>query len=266
MKKLLFALLLPLTLTAAERVISLAPAVTELIIYAGGQDLLCARSSACNFPETRHLPIAGDMGKPFAEKVLSLKPSAVISDARHPQGNWELLQRCGIKTGFLPGKNLDDLPGNIRKLGTVLSLPDTGKKADILAGKIAHLRKTVPAAPVRSVVLFGVSPLISCGKDSFISEALLLAGAENSAAAGKKGYFILSMEEFCKLEPQMIFIAGIPEKPVRNFFDHPLFRQIPAVKNNRIIFLDENKWCRLAPGIITAIENLRITLQNMQKN
>ena len=265
MKKLLFILLLPLTLTAAERVISLAPAVTELILYAGGKDLLGARSSACDFPEIRHLPIAGDMGKPFTEKVLSLKPSVVISDARHPQGNWELLQRCGIKTCFLPGKNLDDLPENIRKLGSVLNLPDAGKKADILAEKIANLRKTAPADPVKSVVLFGVSPLISCGKETFISEALLLAGAKNSAAAGKKGYFMLSMEEFCKLEPQMIFIAGVPEKIVRDFFAKPLFRKIPAVKNNRIIYLDENKWCRLAPGIVSAIENLRLSLRNMQE-
>ena len=263
MKRILFILLFPLILSGQEKVVSLTPAVTELILYAGGKNLLCGRSSVCDFPETQHLPVAGDMGKPFAEKVLSLKPTIVISDARHPQANWELLKRCGIKTGFLPGKNLDDLPENIRKLGVMLNLPDAEKKSLLLAEKIAGLRKTVTADRERSVILFGVSPLISCGKESFIGEALKLAGAENSAAAGKNGYFILSTEEFCRLEVQTIFIAGVPEKLVRDFFSRPLFKEIPAVKNNRIIFLDENKWCRLAPGIITAIEVLRNTLQNL---
>ena len=65
----------------AARIVSLSPAVTELIFHLGrGKDLV-GRSSACDYPqEVRRLPVAGDFARPDTEKLLSLRPDAVITN------------------------------------------------------------------------------------------------------------------------------------------------------------------------------------------
>ena len=89
-KKILWgALLFPCCLMAAGKVASLSPTVTQLVIYLGGSDRLCGRSSACYFPEVSHLPVVVDMGRPYPEAVLQSRAAWVISDARHPDANWK---------------------------------------------------------------------------------------------------------------------------------------------------------------------------------
>ena len=256
-RKFLFLLLFPFVLTGAERVISLSPAVTELVIFAGGKKYLCARSSACNSPGTAHLPIAGDLGKPFVERVLSCRGTLLLSDAKHPQANWELLRRCGVKTVFLPTEKLSDLPENLRKIGKLLNLPETETQARELSRRISELGKNRPAKSHKAAILFGVSPLISCGKNSFISEALEFSGAKNIAANAGKGYFIISPEFLCSSGAETIYVVGVPRTVVQRYFSRPVFRMIPAVKNSRIIYLPEENWSRLTPATISGAEKLQ---------
>ena len=260
MRKLFFVLLLPCVLWAKERAVSLSPAVTELIIAAGGKSHLCGRSSACDTPEVKDIPIAGDLGRPFAEKVLSLKATIIITDTEHPQARWELLKKCGVKLEVLSNRKTDDLPENIRKIGRVLNLPEAEEKARNTAKKINELRKNPPAVRKKAVILFSVAPLISCGKDTFIAEALALAGAENCLSHESKSYFMLSVEELFRTDPEIIFTAGIPETIVRRYFANGALQKLSAVKNGKIIILDADKFCRLTPKIIDAVFELRAKL------
>lgn len=262
MRKLLFVFLLPCVLFAKERAVSLSPTVTELILSVGGKTLICGRSSVCDAPAVRNIPIAGDLGKPFAEKVLALKASVIITDVEHPQAQWELLRRCGVKIELLSGKNLDDMVENLRRIGKVLNLPEAENKAEQIAEKIGDLRKNPPALRKKAVILFSVAPLISCGKASFITEALSLAGVENPAAQNSKNYFYLSAEELFRINPDIIFIAGVPEKTVREYFANKAFQNLDALKNDRLVILDENKWCRLTPELIEAVLDLRKSLSS----
>ena len=264
MKKLFLIFLLPCVLFARERAVSLSPTVTELILSAGGKELICGRSSACDAPAVKEIPIAGDFGKPFAEKVLSLKATVIVTDAEHPQGQWELLKKCGVKIEVLSGKKLDDLPENLRRIGKVLNLPQAEKEAQRVAGKINDLRKNAPEVRKKAVILFSVAPLISCGKESFITGALALAGMDTPAAQNGKSYFYLTPEELFRINPEIIFTAGIPEKVVRKHFSGKVFQAVDAVKNKRIVVLDENKWCRLTPELIEAVQSMREALSRAQ--
>lgn len=258
--QIILCLLLPLFINAAERVVSLSPAVTELVIYAGGKGQLCARSSACTMPEVNHLPVAGDLGLPFVEAVLKNRATLVLTDIYHPQSQWDLLRRCGVKIELLDNRQIDSLPGNVRKIGSLLSLPDAGNLASALQNRITELRKSRPAKPVKAVIVFGVSPLVSCGKDTFISAAMELAGVENAAASAGQGYFILTPEFLLAAAPEYIFVIGIPETVVQEFFNRGIFRNLPVVRQKKIIILPADKWSRLTPELISAIGELRTLL------
>ncbi|MBR2365398.1 MAG: ABC transporter substrate-binding protein, partial [Lentisphaeria bacterium] len=63
------------------RIISLSPAVTEIICHLGGEKYLVGRSSACDYPESvKKLPVAGDFAKPYMEKILSLRPHYLLTN------------------------------------------------------------------------------------------------------------------------------------------------------------------------------------------
>ena len=81
---LLFMILsFPLYMRGEEvcRIVSLSPAVTEIICHLGGEKYLAGRSSACNYPESvKKLPVAGDFAKPYMEKILLFRPRYLLTN------------------------------------------------------------------------------------------------------------------------------------------------------------------------------------------
>ena len=261
MKKLFLSFFILLFFSAVggvPRVISLSPGVTDAICAIGGKRYLCGRSSACNAPGTSGIPVAGNMGFPALEKVLHLRPTHLISDTKHPDGKWKLLERAGIKVIFLPGKSIDDYPDNLRFLGKLLNLgKNAGRAAAEYEQKISQLRKSIPVRKCKVLPVFGTAPVISCGKESFIHEALLLAGGENICGIAGKSYFTVSTEYILMQQPEVIIFGGIPEAVIKTYFSRREFRNLPAVKNNRIIEVDADDFCRAGTRLPESVKALR---------
>lgn len=249
---------MPLLPARETKVISLSPALTDAIVEIGAADLLCGRSSGCDAPGTAQIPIAGNMGYPNVEKILLLRPEYVISDTRHPGGNWKFLSRQGIKVLFLPGESLADYPANIRKLGKILAREDGAEKtAKKYEEKIAELRASIPAKRNRVLIVFAVPPVISCGKQSFVNEALILAGAENICGTVERAYFTVSTEYILKSAPEVIITTGVPETLVKKYFQRPEFRMVPAVKEQNFIAVDPDEFCRAGHKLPDAVARLK---------
>ena len=262
MKKIVLLLavgvILPVLSARELRVISLSPALTDAIVEIGAADLLCGRSSGCDAPGTKKIPIAGNMGYPNVEKILLLRPDYVISDTRHPGGNWKFLSRQGIKVLFLPGESLGDYPANIRKLGKILARENGAEKvAKKYEEKIAELRTSIPANPRRVLIVFAVPPVISCGKQSFVNEALKLAGAANICGTVERSYFTVSTEYILKSAPEVIITTGVPETLVKKYFQRPEFRMVPAVKEQNFIAIDPDEFCRAGHKLPEAVARLK---------
>ena len=259
----LIVLTVPCLLSAAEKVVSLSPALTQLVMLLDGAGQLCGRSSACYFPEVEHLPVVGDLGRPFPEAVLQSGAEVVICDVSHPEANWQILQRCGVRVELFSTDKIGKLPENLQRLGELLGRERTAEQlAGDLVRKIARLRIEPPAKKFRAVVLFSTDPAISCGQNVFISDVLQLAGVENIAAGAGSGYFMLSAEFIYREDPDWELTIGIPENAVEQMLDNGLLRMLPAVKKRRIITLDIGKWGRLTPEIIDAAEKLRHDLHD----
>ena len=63
------------------RIVSLSPAMTEIICHLGLRENLVGRSEVCNYPESvKNLPIAGAFAKPNVEKILRLKPTHIVTN------------------------------------------------------------------------------------------------------------------------------------------------------------------------------------------
>ncbi len=248
------------------KIVSLSPGVTDAICAIGGVKYLCGRSSACNAPEAEAVPVAGKMGLPAMEKIVKLRPTHIISDTRHPDGNWRMLEQLGIKVMILPGKNVSDHAANLRKLGTILKLETQAEaEAAKYERRIRELqnRKRQRKA-VKVLLVLGMPGVISCGKKSFLHEAVTLAGGENICGKVEQGYFTVSAEYILKAQPEAIICAGLPMKMVKTYFARGEYRNLPAVKQGRFIEVDADSFCRVGGKLPDAISELSDTLSRIK--
>ena len=149
-------------------------------------------------------------------------------------------------------------------MGKLLKLENQSETAaGEFEAEITQLQKSVPEKKVKALIVFAVSPVVSCSKKSFIDEALNLAGVENLCADGRRAYFVVPSEYILRQMPEVIISAGVPETAVRSFFERKEFRYLPAVKKNRIIFIDPDKFCRAGMVLPQAIKALRQEIQRI---
>jgi len=246
--------------SGSGKVVSLSPAATEIILALDGKAALAGRSSACTMSAAADVPVAGDMGLPFVEPVLASGAKTVLTDSVAPAVAWEQLAKCRVKKVVLPAAKLDDLPSNVRTVGKIIGQEAQAEKlAGELSDEIRRLRAAVPVQKKRALVVISLPPVVSCGGDSFIHEALLLAGAENIAARAGKGYFPVSTEFILNADPEVI-ISFLPREVTEKYFARNEFRNMTAVRERKIFYPDPDKFCRLAPQLPQEIAKLRSLL------
>lgn len=194
----------------AARVVSLSPAVTEIICQLGGFSQLAGRSRVCNYPqEVKSLPIAGDLGMPEIETILKLKPDYVLSDISAPHPGWELLKKMGIKVEIFSAGSLEDYRYTVNRLGEILDRPDAARS------EIARFYRELAAIPelsqkVNALILLGLAPPVSCNGNTFIHHIITKTGAVNVYGAAKADYFQISPESLSGKKIDFVIISGIP--------------------------------------------------------
>ena len=89
-------------------VVSLSPALTELICQLGREDRLVARSTACDWLESvKALPTAGDFAEPELERILAMKPALVVSNEFVNPKDADALRQAGIAVELHPCDGFD---------------------------------------------------------------------------------------------------------------------------------------------------------------
>ncbi len=243
------------------KVISLSPAVTDMILAIGGRENLAGRSSACDAPQAKNIPVAGDMGKPFTEPVLKSGAKLILSDTRAPGPQWDMLQKCGVRAELLPAGNIDDLPRNIRRIGSLLNRQKSAEKtAYEIESDLAMLRQTPPRIRIKTLIILGLPPVVSCGRNSFMTGALALAGVENIAAAAPGSYFVLNPEMIHAAAPDLI-VSFVPPDATEKYFSRAEYRSIPAVKNRKFLYPPIEKLCRLTPELPREVKKLKSAIE-----
>jgi iron complex transport system substrate-binding protein len=250
-----------------QRIISLAPNVTEILFALGLGENIVGVTSFCDYPEAaKTKPRIGGMTNPSLEAVVSLKPDLVVlSTDGNPKEFDERLRSLGIRTYVVTARRLAELPRGIRDMSVALGVPLRG---EALARDIqTALTKSGSRAGRRGTgkkVLFIVwpEPLIVAGPDTVIDDAITLLGYVNIAGAAKTAYPKYSLEEVIYQAPDIIGIgkgSGMDMHAVSKGILRRL-GQVPAVRNNSICYLGDSLY-RLGPRVVQGIEELATCLK-----
>ena len=235
-----------------ERVVSLAPSVTEAIYALGAGDRLVGACAQCDYPEAAQgLPRVGGYLAPSVELILAARPDLVV--VVPSPGNREAVravERAGVGVLVLHDRTLADLRAGIRALGEALDRRDAAERlvAEVDAG-LEAVRARVAARPRQRVLLVvGHRPLVVAGGATLQDELLVIAGGTNLAADAGQAWPSFSIEMVAARAPDVILDAAMGSEEG----GQALFRDlsgVPAVAQGRIVPLDPDVIFRAGPRV-----------------
>lgn len=232
-----------------QRIISLAPSVTETIYYLGAIDKLIAVSNYCNWPEeVKKKPKVGGMINPSYEKILALKPDLVIiSKDVTPKDVYERLTALNIKVYVYAPESLKNLPEEILKLGKAIGKQkEAVKLVTDFQRQIRKIKKVFNGQ--RALFIIWSEPIVVAGKSSHIDEIMNLLGLRNIADSAS-----INLEEIIKRNPEIIFF-GAGHKVISEKLLSKL-NNTDAVKKGNVFFITD-KIYHLSPRILDGIKEM----------
>jgi len=237
-----------------QRIVSLAPSITEVLFALGAGDRIVGVTSYCDYPpEARQKTPVGDTLKPSVEKIVALKADLVIiSTASQVEASFRKLEELGIPVYVSNPRTIDGVIESIDKLGELI---DAGERAHQLTDELRRRITTVEARVAEGtrpsvLVILGTEPLITVGGGSFINDLINRAGARSISAEEKADYPQYSIETVIARQPEIILLqSGGSELSAR-------LRQTPAARSNRVYRIDDDLLLRPGPRIVDGLEQL----------
>jgi len=245
-----------------QRIVSLAPSLTETVYALGLQDHLVGDTDYCDYPpDAQKKPKVGGGINPSLEIVASLHPDIVlVTKGFNRLETVQSLENLGISSYATDPHNVDEIITSSKKLADVLGTPEAGTSvAEGMQRHLADLQRRIGPAPAKRV-LFVVwhQPLISVGKHTFIADALRLAGAV-SIVESEQDWPKVSLEEVARLQPDFLVFADSHSEAtpstVETLATLPGWSILEAVSKRRYAVISDAV-NRPAPRIVAAIEEL----------
>lgn len=254
-------LLLAPPLLAVERVVSLAPSMTEMMLELGAGDLLVGVLDGGPRPAAlKSVPSVGRQGQLELETLLSLNPDLILLwPDSVPRGVQAQLRQFGITLYVAQPRNLEQLAASFAELGAQVGRPEQGRELQQRFGEgLAQLRRE-HARPQPLEVFYQVwdRPLYTIGGGQIISDALQVCGARNIFADLQLAAPQVGLETVLQRDPAVIIVASRAQMSAWD--DWPQLRavrlgQVWAVPDNGLerpsfqMLAATAKLCRLLAG------------------
>jgi ABC-type Fe3+-hydroxamate transport system substrate-binding protein len=180
---------------APRRVVSLVPSDTLSVAAIGCAGALVGRTDYCELPEdvTARLPSVGGTKNPRLDAILELEPDLVIANKEeNTKGDLEALAQRGVKVLVAFPRRVASGLAHLARLARVFHVERDPAVRDLIRAGYAALREAEAAraerAPLRAFCPIWMSPLMTVHGDTFISDMLDLAGAQNVFADRERRY------------------------------------------------------------------------------
>jgi iron complex transport system substrate-binding protein len=243
-----------------QRVVSLAPAITETLFALGAGPQVVGVSQYCDYPpEVLKLPKIGTFLTPNIEAIAGLRPTIVIglqtsSDLREIHA----LREMGFSVLMVDDNSIAGIEAGIRIIGDAIGHASDGRalleRIHLQVAAIEARLRSVPDCRVLMVV--GHQPMVAVGGGTYLDELLKMARATNIAADSAQTWPRLSLEYIIAMRPQVILDGQMgtdPNSPSAFWAKYPT---IPAVRDDRVVGYPENPTLHPGPRIAQTLELL----------
>ena len=251
--------------SAPRRIVSLVPAITEMLFAVGAGPQVVAVSSYDEFPaEVKALPKVGALLDPDTERILALRPDLVVVYGSQSELHTQL-DRAGLRAFSYRHGGIATTLNTIREIGGATG---HGAESDALVSslhaRLDTVRERVKGRPQpRTLLVFERQPgtlreVYASGGVGFLHEMLEIAGGKNVFADVERESVQPSVETLLARAPDVILevrAAGLIEKtPAADRDAWSVLSSIPAVRNRRVLLLAGDYLVVPGPRLATATE------------
>jgi iron complex transport system substrate-binding protein len=244
-----------------ERVISLAPNLTEIVYAVGAGDQLVGNTTFCNYPpEAKNVAKVGDTLQPSIERILALRPQLVlVSTASQLEAFTKQLDEQQIAVYVTDPGDLEGVFRSILGVGDLLN--QSAGAAELvkqLRTRTEAVEHAVAGRPAVSV-FFQLSgqPLYTAGKSSFVTNLIERAGGRSVTADVNEAWPRLSNEAAVASRPEAIIMLSAESMgAAANINVAAALRNSPAVKNGRLYVIDGELLTRPGPRLVDGLEQI----------
>ncbi|MEB2334118.1 MAG: cobalamin-binding protein [Anaerolineaceae bacterium] len=250
----------------AQRVVSLAPSITEFLFAVGAGSQTVGRDEMSNFPEEalNVASIGSTYGDLNTEAILALKPDLVIAAQANTPEQVKALENLGVTVYYLNNPvTFAELFEQVKLFG---QLTGHEEEASALAESLSVRVDAVTAATANFVekpkVFYEIdgtdaSKPWTTGAGTFIDTIIAMAGGVNIGGVLSEPYAQISVEEIVLQNPDFILLGdaayGVTAESVAA---RPGWADLTAVKSGAIIPFDDNLASRPGPRLVDGLEEM----------
>ncbi len=244
----------------AQRIISLAPHITEMLFSAGAGHKVVGVVDYSDFPKAAlDLPVIGSYNAINLERIIELNPDLILGwHSGNRLQDIERLKELGFKVVQSDVTIIDDIPNEIELFGQLSGTQAHAlKEANSLRQSLSKIRQQYQnAQPISSFYEIWNQPIITMNGTQFISQALNTCGATNAFSDLKPLTAEVSLESIFERNPQVFFLGGQQafQKDWLTFWQK--YPSLQAVKHQQIYLLDNNLYQRPTARLINALDDL----------
>lgn len=237
-----------------QRIVSLAPSITETLFALGLGDRIVGVTSYCDYPaEAAAKQKVGDTLRPSIERIVALKTDLVIaSTASQLQQFVYNLDEVRIPVYVSDPRGVDATVESILKIGELTGATTQARELTAsLRARVESVRSRLSGTErPRVLCILGSAPLITVGSRSFITDLINEAGGRSISEDLSGDYPQYSLETAVAKRPEVIFLqTGEPDLPER-------LKETPAGRSGRVFHIDDNLLLRPGPRIVDGLEQM----------
>lgn len=233
-------------LSANEKIITLSPAVNEIVFALGMGDNVVANTQFCDYPEiSKSIEKVGGYGSVSLEKVVNLNPSIIINQNYDKKLN-SSLKALGFKTLVYKTDSLDDIKFAIKDLGDVFNRQNEAK---ILNQNIENSLKNIENIVENQKILIVISPQNTLSNQIYVTnnyiyfeDIIKKSGNKNAYQSSLKSQPAINSEKLILLNPDIIILLAPYLKSNKQKDDMlNLWKNLPvnASKKDNIYIIDK---------------------------
>jgi iron complex transport system substrate-binding protein len=240
-----------------QRIISLYGGLTETLTVLGAGDRVVARIQGDDtLPK---IPTVGTHLQPNVEMILALKPDLVVQGGV-PKGLPALkkLEAEGVPVALFAPRDFPGLFSMIQRLGVITGRTEAAaalnqemeKRLQEVARRVAGLKAPRVFFEVRYL------NLLAAGRGSMVNDIITRAGGVNIIDSPKK-LAPFGLEALLQAQPDVYVIQQGPmNRSPEDIYTRPYFQELRAVKNRRVLVVEESLFSRPGPRSAEAVEQL----------
>ena len=251
-----------------QRIVSLVPAVTEILFAIGAGEKLVGVTQHCYYPpQARTITsIGGFSGATMSvEQIRVLNPDLVfISEDMHGR-ILSLLDELQINSFAVEPRSFEEVFDTINMIGAVTGFQQSAQQLiNGMKDKISLIEENIQGRQRPTVFwLLEENPLMTAGGGTFVSEAIDLGGGRNIFGDLREHWPLVSRELVLLREPEWVFIGDDIGNNVE-LQSSPFWQTINAVKDGRIAIINVDILYRYGPRLVDGVASIAKILHGLE--